>query len=875
MSDIKVSVIVPIYNVEQYLPRCIESLLNQTLDNYEIILVNDGSPDQSQKIIDQYQKMYPDKIVGLIKENGGLSDARNYGIPYAKGEYISFLDSDDYVDCTFLEKMYNKAIETQSQIVVCGYYGVNEINGTYKWLQKGNLDIYDQSVLECPSLIHLNAPYAWNKIYHRSLFEKTKLLFPKGWIWEDIPTIYPLLACANKVSKVDEPLIYYVLKREGSITATYSRKQLQLFQSLELLNNRFKELDLFEKLYDELLFINMRHIIFRYREFCNYRDAKMKFSFVNDGFQHLNKYFSDWKSNPYYFTFYDVNQPVKQFFMKRKFYWIGSILVPNVLHKIFKKIQRVKKKTIRLFSINNRVKYSYAYHYKHSKIIKDTVLFESFHGTTISDSPFYMMRELAKTHPHIKIYVTTQNYDEHRELLEKYHIPATLVSLNTTHYAKVLATCQYLVNNVSFPPYFIRRNGQKYINTWHGTPLKTLGKNMVEGIEDMSNMQRNFLHSTDLLFPNDFTMLHMMEDYNLFELFTGKAVLCGYPRNTIFMDRQQAVAIRKQFGLEDKEVFAYMPTWRGGQSSGAVNGTYERELKHILDEIDNVLTDNQVFYVNLHSLVKDSIDISGYKHILTFPNIDNYEFLNCVDILISDYSSVFFDFSITKKPIVLFMYDYEEYMNNRGTYFDVRTLPFEKLYTIEDMIKYIKGDNRNMSQCKEVEYYYEQFTQYDNIHATQLLNQYFFENENEDLVVFDYGVNKATKHTLYFPIKCCERSSCSQLDEVYSMKNPIMFLLKSQFNYLLRKSLLENYNNHVSYIVAKPNIPYTFVEKIKLSLSKFLPFIHIDDLMSRAYDNLLPHIQIQDVEYRENPNKFTKKLVKSYKNLKDQLNNER
>ncbi len=154
MSDIKVSVIVPIYNVEQYLPRCIESLLNQTLDNYEIILVNDGSPDQSQKIIDQYQKMYPDKIVGLIKENGGLSDARNYGIPYAKGEYISFLDSDDYVDCTFLEKMYNKAIETQSQIVVCGYYGVNEINGTYKWLQKGNLDIYDQSVLECPSLFN-------------------------------------------------------------------------------------------------------------------------------------------------------------------------------------------------------------------------------------------------------------------------------------------------------------------------------------------------------------------------------------------------------------------------------------------------------------------------------------------------------------------------------------------------------------------------------------------------------------------------------------------------------------------------------------------------------------------------------------------------
>ena len=875
VSDIKVSVIVPIYNVEEYLPRCIDSLINQTLDSYEIILVNDGSPDQSQKIIDKYQKMYPDKIVGLIKENGGLSDARNYGIPYAKGEYISFLDSDDYVDCTFLEKMYNKAIDTQSQIVVCGYYGVNEINGTYRWLQKGNIDIYNQSVLECPSLIHLNAPYAWNKIYHRSLFEQTKFLFPKGWIWEDIPTIYPLLAKANKVSKIDEPLIYYVLKRKGSITATYSRKQLQLFQSLQLLNERFKELSLFDQLYDELLFINMRHIIFRFKEFHKYKDAKMKISFVTEGFKHLNKYFADWKNNPYYFTFYDVGKPVKQFFMKKKIYWFASILVPNTIHKICAKIKRTMKKARKIFSRNNRVKYSYAYHYKHSEIIENTVLFESFHGTTISDSPFYMMGELAKTHPEMKIYVTTQNYDTHKELLDKYQINASLVKLNTKEYAKILATCQYLVNNVSFPPYFIRRNGQKYINTWHGTPLKTLGKNMVEGIEDMSNMQRNFLHSTDLLFPNDFTMVHMMEDYNLFQPFTGRAVLCGYPRNTIFMNTQEAMKIREQFDLVGKEVFAYMPTWRGGQSSGAVNETYEKQLKDILNKIDNVLNDNQVFYVNLHSLVKDSIDISGYKHILSFPNIDNYEFLNCVDILISDYSSVFFDYSITKKPIVLFMYDYEEYMSNRGTYFDVRTLPFEKIYTIEDMLEYIQGKRKKVDQSQESQDYYDQFTQYDDIHATKLLNDYFFDGKNNNLQVYDYSSNKSIKHTLYFPSKCCERKDCKQLEEVKNMDNPIMFLLKNQFNYLLRKTLLDDYNNHVSYVVTNPNIPYTLFERMKLFISKIFSFVNIDSLMLRAFDNLLPHIQIQKIEYRENPNKFTRRLVNSYNRLSDRLNNKR
>lgn len=243
-----------------------------------------------------------------MKENGGLSDARNYGLKYAKGEYISFIDSDDYVDITFLEKMYDRAIESHSEIVVCGYYGVDEIEGTYKWFQKGNTDIYNTRLLDNPTLIHNNSPYAWNKIYHRSLFEKTNIRYPKGWIWEDIPTTYPLLACANKIAKVDQPLIYYILKREGSITATYSRKMLQLFQSLELLNNRFMELGLFNEFYDELLFISMRHIIFRFKEFIKYSDFKMKFEFVKRGFAHLNKFFPGWKKNPYYFTYYDVDQ---------------------------------------------------------------------------------------------------------------------------------------------------------------------------------------------------------------------------------------------------------------------------------------------------------------------------------------------------------------------------------------------------------------------------------------------------------------------------------------------------------------------------------------------------------------------------------------
>ena len=108
MSKVKVSIVVPIYNLEKYIPRCLDALVNQTLEDIEIILVNDGSKDGSKEIAMKYTEKYPNKIVYLEKQNGGLSDARNYGMKHTNGDYIAFLDSDDYVELNTYEKLYNK-----------------------------------------------------------------------------------------------------------------------------------------------------------------------------------------------------------------------------------------------------------------------------------------------------------------------------------------------------------------------------------------------------------------------------------------------------------------------------------------------------------------------------------------------------------------------------------------------------------------------------------------------------------------------------------------------------------------------------------------------------------------------------------------------
>ena len=118
----KVSIIVPIYNVEMYIEKCLETLVNQTLKDIEIILVNDGSKDSSAEIAKKYLEKYPEKIIYLEKENGGLSDSRNYGLPHAKGEYIAFLDSDDYVEENMYEEMYELAKKEDSDMVQCNFY---------------------------------------------------------------------------------------------------------------------------------------------------------------------------------------------------------------------------------------------------------------------------------------------------------------------------------------------------------------------------------------------------------------------------------------------------------------------------------------------------------------------------------------------------------------------------------------------------------------------------------------------------------------------------------------------------------------------------------------------------------------------------------
>lgn len=345
----------------------------------------------------------------------------------------------------------------------------------------------------------------------------------------------------------------------------------------------------------------------------------------------------------------------------------------------------------RFKKLNDNIKLSYL-NYSKLNIDDKLFLFEGGQGTNINGNMFSLLREL-KSNPKYSEYkaafvVTAGKEEAARERMSLYGFDNVIITVRNSHeYCKLLATAKYLATDNSFPPYFNKRDGQIFLNTWHGTPLKTLGKSDKSNLASLANIQKNYLMSDYALFPNEFTKNVFMDDYDLRDIFSGNSLVANYPRNYVFYDKEQAVRMKNELGYSDKEIYAYMPTWRGTGRTADTKHQIE-ETMSILTELDERFNDNQVLLVNLHFLLSSEIDCSEFKHIESFPSqFDTYEILNACDGLITDYSSVFFDYAVTGKKVILYAYDKEQYLSSRGTYIPFEELPFDICETADELME--------------------------------------------------------------------------------------------------------------------------------------------------------------------------------------------
>ncbi len=284
----KVSVVVPFYNVENYIEKCLDSLSKQTLKDMEVIIVNDGSLDKSYQIAEKYVKNFPEIFRYYRKENGGLSDARNFGINHAKGEYIAFLDSDDYVELDTYELMYNKAVKSGSDYIECDFI----------W-EYNNKSIIDKSIRfkNKKEMLMYARVVAWNKLIKKELLDKTNIKFPKGLIYEDVEFFYKLLPHIKKFDFIDKPLIHYI-QRKTSIANTHNKREGEIFMIFENVFSYYHKNKIYKEYQDELEYTYIR-ILFcsSFKRIAKISDKNIRKELLKETYSNVYKKFPNWRKN--------------------------------------------------------------------------------------------------------------------------------------------------------------------------------------------------------------------------------------------------------------------------------------------------------------------------------------------------------------------------------------------------------------------------------------------------------------------------------------------------------------------------------------------------------------------------------------------------
>lgn len=428
-----------------------------------------------------------------------------------------------------------------------------------------------------------------------------------------------------------------------------------------------------------------------------------------------------------------------------------------------------------------------------AKLKEHMILLESRGGVSVEGNILRILMELQKE-PYCRFHKVLAYKKGCKENLQSRLDAYGIGNVELVRYASVsyyydLSVAKYLVNDTTFPGRFVKKKGQIYLNTWHGTPLKRMGCDNVEEICTMGNVQRNLIQADYVLFPNEYMRERMSQAYLLDNLAQGVILEEGYPRNTVFFHNEKTEIIHSTLNSEGKQVIVYMPTFRGRVDALPVEQQIV-QTKQILQKMDSYLQDDQILIVNFHPFLRKNVEISGYKHIIVAPaQYDIYDILNAADVLVTDYSSVFYDYGITDKAILLFTYDEDAYCASRGIYEKLENYPFPKVTTVEQLMSKIRNP-----QISSRAHFRKRYDTYENPDATERICRHVFlrkrvcreskfaGNGKQNVLIYAGDLNKNGITTAF-------RSMMAGLDT-------------QRFNYFVtfRKSVLEDHQERLANI---------------------------------------------------------------------------
>lgn len=727
----KISVIIPFSHYPHYLKECLESLKTSAFQDFETLLVVDKEHDCIDDVIKEYS------FVRVIESQvHGCAACRNIGMQYAMGEYIYFLDADDYVLENTLGLL---AVHAHGEDIVYGAIS-NTWNNKANYLEKIANQEIDPEDLEEKQRLHEEKVDAYrlknpDESEHRlqsvyyllrvkkgirsitalGILFKTTFIRQNGFTFDenyryysDMTFLCPVLDRLTSQVRVEDAI--YV-KRKHNDPINYPA--LSQEESDDRFEERCKAVETTRSLIDE-------NGIVRY-----YLDFKLIHFFTRSMSKRLRRSQDErWRNE--YFTmiipYIEKCRPDVLDELSRNNAKMVRALLNHDLRGVQKQVRWVLgKKKFKKMLKNKNTAYKLAYFHRYLKqpVKENVILFETFMAKNYSDSPKYIYEYIAQNHP---------EYECVWAINDGAKIPygAKTVKRFSFQYAYYLAVSKYLVFNVRPPLWYRKREEQVFLETWHGTPLKRLVFDQEEVTSASPKYKQQFYRQRKdwdfLVSANPFSTKTFRSCF----LYEGEMLEYGYPRNDIlYWPNKDEIAqqLKEKLGIpKDKKTILYAPTWRDDQHYGS--GQYKFELALDLKLMKERLQDDYVVLLRTHHYISDHIDVSGLGDFVI--NLSSYDDISEIylisDICITDYSSVFFDYANLKRPILFYTYDFDKYKNQlRGFYIDMNTeVPGPLLYTSEQVVQAIEDIDEITEEYKErYDQFYDRFCCYDDGHASE------------------------------------------------------------------------------------------------------------------------------------------------------------
>lgn len=495
-------------------------------------------------------------------------------------------------------------------------------------------------------------------------------------------------------------------------------------------------------------------------------------------------------------------------------------------------------------SISNSLIYSNYY----KDVDENLVYFESMDGNDFAGNIFRIAEELSTGNYgnfKIAVYAKPEVKGKIDALKKNYNLKIDKIITDEDKATRLLEKAKYIFTDYGIRPKYVKKNNQVFIHTGHGTPFKLTGFDYFAQRYKIGDFQHPFLSSDYMLFHNQHMMEKILNSHMIDTLYPGKILLEGCPRNSVFFKGSK---LKEKLDLQNKEIFVYMPTYRGILNEDFPD-TFAKTLEDYFVELDSKLKDNQILFVKLHPFTESEINYSKFNNIRSFPEgYESYDVLNMADILITDYSNIFFDFANSKRKIILFNHDEKEFMSYRGTYFQLSHLPFPKVQNIDELIHELNCDK----DYDETEFI-EKFCPYDNQNAVENICNHIF---NHKEICQEKNIENDKPNILIYA------------GDLF--KNGITSSLVS----MLANVDLSKYNIYISFRQEEGNIRYNHEESLSVFSSdvKFLPMrsgINMTYSEEKAYDKFFDNDELcMDADYPEILDKmFKREINRLYPNI--------